>query len=948
MTYCYPFSPDINLHVQGRITQEDAHRQTLTAQEILKRLEDQPGLILADEVGMGKTYVALAVAISVALDEKEERPVVVMIPPALREKWPRDFDVFCEHCLPRHLGGALRCATAERTVEFFKLLDDPPDRRRHVIFLTHGAMSRRLADPWVRLALIQRSLYRRHKTGALRAKIEKALPILLQMQSHIEYKHPGMLSALLESRPDRWLNVMARYGYEPEDGDDPVPEMATAVLEEMDLRNIYELLDSLPERRSKYYTNKIRDIRQSLSAELYTLWGDALKRLKLRLPLLIMDEAHHLKNARTQLSTLFNSVEAEEDAQQIERGPLGSVFERMLFLTATPFQLGHHELCSVLERFKGIVWSSTRAPSSGLHAFSKAVEALRGVLDEAQQAALRLDITWGMLNEADLRTGVRIFESSQAWWHAIDNQEGLTDGGRQVMDRYRQALGKMRVAQEHLRRWVIRHLRSRHLPAPFTMLPRRQRFPGASIEEGVPPRSSNGGEASGIVVDGEALLPFLLAARSAAISPSTRPVFAEGLASSYEAFLRTRELTDQAASDGKSHLTDEDDDAKIDGLVTDDWHLERLTELIRRGGNTASEAHPKVAATVDKALRLWVVGEKVLVFCHYVVTGRLLRSLISGRIADHLSQEAARLLGCSPAEADVELGRIGDRFFDSESPWRAACDREVKDILIGYPGLIDLHDALTDMVRRYVRTPTFLVRFFPLNDMGEAKKATEIAFNKKDASGLTLKSLLADFFEFLCVRCGVQEKNAYLQALESVQVGAHRGGDVPVGFSDDELQGVRSEQLLPNVRLVNGDTRKDTRQRLMLSFNTPFYPEILIASSVLAEGVDLHLNCREVIHHDLSWNPSSLEQRNGRVDRIGAKAERCGQSIDVFYPYIAETQDDKMYQVVMDRERWFNVVMGERYKVDARSTEKLAERLPFPETAAKGLAFDLGLIKGVD
>ena len=36
--------------------------------------------------------------------------------------------------------------------------------------------------------------------------------------------------------------------------------------------------------------------------------------------------------------------------------------ERMLFLTATPFQLGHHELCSILSRFDGIHWESQRPP----------------------------------------------------------------------------------------------------------------------------------------------------------------------------------------------------------------------------------------------------------------------------------------------------------------------------------------------------------------------------------------------------------------------------------------------------------------------------------------------------------------------------------------------------------------------------------------------------------
>ena len=94
MNYSYSFADAINLYVKGRITQDDASRQQRTARKILKQLEEQPGLILADEVGMGKTFVALAVAASVAINEPRRRPVVVMVPPSLREKWPKDFRLF--------------------------------------------------------------------------------------------------------------------------------------------------------------------------------------------------------------------------------------------------------------------------------------------------------------------------------------------------------------------------------------------------------------------------------------------------------------------------------------------------------------------------------------------------------------------------------------------------------------------------------------------------------------------------------------------------------------------------------------------------------------------------------------------------------------------------------------------------------------------------------------
>ena len=218
------------------------------------------------------------------------------------------------------------------------------------------------------------------------------------------------------------------------------------------------------------------------------------------------------------------------------------------------------------------------------------------------------------------------------------------------------------------------------------------------------------------------------------------------------------------------------------------------------------------------------------------------------------------------------------------------------------------------------------------------------ALSTKDLSGLTLRKLLKQFFSFLVERCGEVQRQRYIDAVNRIQTGSHFGADVSSAYDDDELQGAKPEQLIPNVRLVNGTTRSDTRQRLMLTFNTPFYPEILVASSVMAEGVDLHLNCRYVIHHDLCWNPSTLEQRSGRVDRIGAKAERAEKPIHIYLPFVAETQDEKMYRVVMDRERWFNVVMGEDYKIDLRTTDQLAARIPFPASAANELAFDLGVV----
>jgi superfamily II DNA or RNA helicase len=44
---------------------------------------------------------------------------------------------------------------------------------------------------------------------------------------------------------------------------------------------------------------------------------------------------------------------------------------------------------------------------------------------------------------------------------------------------------------------------------------------------------------------------------------------------------------------------------------------------------------------------------------------------------------------------------------------------------------------------------------------------------------------------------------------------------------------------------------------------------LLLATDAASEGLNLHQRCRVVVHYELPWSPARLEQRTGRVDRIG-------------------------------------------------------------------------------
>ena len=133
----------------------------------------------------------------------------------------------------------------------------------------------------------------------------------------------------------------------------------------------------------------------------------------------------------------------------------------------------------------------------------------------------------------------------------------------------------------------------------------------------------------------------------------------------------------------------------------------------------------------------------------------------------------------------------------------------------------------------------------------------------------------------------------------------------------------------------------DTRDRLAQAFNSPLFPEILVSSAVTGEGIDLHLLCRHVIHDDGFWNRSTLVQKTGRLDRIQSKAEICRRPIRIFHPFIAGGADEKMFRVLRDRERWFQVVMGQKFEFDDATSDDLASRESLPAELAEKLTFDL-------
>jgi superfamily II DNA or RNA helicase len=91
---------------------------------------------------------------------------------------------------------------------------------------------------------------------------------------------------------------------------------------------------------------------------------------------------------------------------------------------------------------------------------------------------------------------------------------------------------------------------------------------------------------------------------------------------------------------------------------------------------------------------------------------------------------------------------------------------------------------------------------------------------------------------------------------------------------------------------------KNTNQKILRCFNTPFYPDFLVATSVLQEGVNLQYFCKNIYHYGMAWTPGDNEQRIGRIDRMFGKIERELEqnekaSLHIYYPYLKDTIDEE-------------------------------------------------------
>ncbi len=161
-------------------------------------------------------------------------------------------------------------------------------------------------------------------------------------------------------------------------------------------------------------------------------------------------------------------------------------------------------------------------------------------------------------------------------------------------------------------------------------------------------------------------------------------------------------------------------------------------------------------------------------------------------------------------------------------------------------------------------------------------------------------------------------------------------------------------RMSPFSQLLIGGTKTATRRARQGAFNhAQLHPRVLLGQSdVMSEGLNLHRACRHVVLFHLDWNPGRIEQQIGRVDRQDSAWMRlCDEALakgeippqlQVHTLSVQGTYDDLRTQVVETRARQLRAqLFGEIVPA-----EILAQLPPYAQVAIAAISVDFRPLSG--
>jgi SNF2 family DNA or RNA helicase len=123
-------------------------------------------------------------------------------------------------------------------------------------------------------------------------------------------------------------------------------------------------------------------------------------------------------------------------------------------------------------------------------------------------------------------------------------------------------------------------------------------------------------------------------------------------------------------------------------------------------------------------------------------------------------------------------------------------------------------------------------------------------------------------------------------------------------YLEQQLGGILANSHREHDRIdtFHGGMGEERREYIKQAFNTDpaQHPlRILIATDAAREGVNLQNYCADLFHFDVPWNPSRMEQRNGRIDR---KLQREA-TVRCHYFVLSQRVEDRVLDVLVQEDQ---------------------------------------------
>ncbi len=133
------------------------------------------------------------------------------------------------------------------------------------------------------------------------------------------------------------------------------------------------------------------------------------------------------------------------------------------------------------------------------------------------------------------------------------------------------------------------------------------------------------------------------------------------------------------------------------------------------------------------------------------------------------------------------------------------------------------------------------------------------------------------------------------------------------------------------LRLLFGGMSPDEFEAVKSEFEDPTAAvRLLLATDAASEGINMQECCRWVIHYDIPWSPSRIQQRNGRVSRHGQVRDvsvhyfRCNEEEDMDFLFYVAQKVEQVREDLGSVERIFDAAIQRHFQGKKTSIEQIS------------------------